>query len=63
MKRIGLSLCAIVRRQVPTIRLAAGNPAKETAIDQRLGLEFMDTVLILYTLSAPNILIRPAARG
>lgn len=48
---------------MPTIRLAAGNPAKETAIDQRLGLEFMDTVLILYTLSAPNILIRPAARG
>ena len=63
MKRIGLSLCATVRRQVPTIRLTAGKPAKETAIDQRLGLDSMDTVLILHTLSWPNILIRLAARG
>jgi hypothetical protein len=32
---------------VLTIRLIGDNPANETAIDQRLELGFMDTVLIL----------------
>ena len=47
---------------MPTIRFTAGNQAMETAIDQQLGLDFMDTVLILCTLSWPSMLIRPAAR-
>jgi hypothetical protein len=48
---------------VPTTRFTAGNQARETAIDQQLGLKSIDTVLTLYTLSWPSILIRLAARG